>query len=187
MPVRVVRRVVGVGVRGSEPPTGTTTTTSEASEKVRVAFRELYPPNSNQTVKYGVLKADVDVAAIPDESTQAKLREEAAKSLTNINADERERRKQIGTYVLAATAVAAIAMLVTHASPSTRATIALPLFFGSGFYLSGGGVWDVDGTGLQEIEDKSVADAILQKVNNFNVASAVATAVVVAAFCAIPL
>ena len=172
MPVRVVRRVVGVGVGvgvrastsrsssccrrsllplpgggnrrirtacsgGSEPPTGTTTTTSEASEKVRVAFRELYPPNSNQTVKYGVLKADVDVAAIPDESTQAKLREEAAKSLTNINADERERRKQIGTYVLAATAVAAVAMLATHASPSTRATIALPLFFGSGFYLSG--------------------------------------------------
>lgn len=46
---------------------------------------------------------------------------------------------------------------------------------------------DVDGTGLQEIEDKSVAQKIRDKVNAFNKASAAAVAVVTAAYCAIPL
>lgn len=46
---------------------------------------------------------------------------------------------------------------------------------------------DVDGTGLQEIEDKTVARKIRDKVNTFNKASAAAVAVATAAYCAIPL
>ena len=46
---------------------------------------------------------------------------------------------------------------------------------------------DVDGTGLQEIEDKSVAQKIRDKVNDFNKASTAVVAVVTAAYCAIPL
>ena len=49
------------------------------------------------------------------------------------------------------------------------------------------GVWDVDGTGLREIEDKSVARKLRDKVNDFNVKSNVAVAAITAAYCAIPL
>lgn len=45
----------------------------------------------------------------------------------------------------------------------------------------------MDGTGLQEIEDKSVAQKIRDKVTGFNKASAAAVAVSTALYCAIPL
>ena len=48
-------------------------------------------------------------------------------------------------------------------------------------------VWDVDGTGLREIEDKTIAKRIRDKVNDFNAKSAVAVALATAAYCAIPV
>jgi hypothetical protein len=41
-------------------------------------------------------------------------------------------------------------------------------------------VWDVDGSGLREIEDESVAKRIRDKVNDFNAKSAAATLAVTA-------
>ena len=45
----------------------------------------------------------------------------------------------------------------------------------------------MDGTGLQTIEDKTIAQRIRDKVNDFNVKSNVAVAAITAAYCAIPL
>ena len=50
-----------------------------------------------------------------------------------------------------------------------------------------GGVWDVDGTGLREIEDKSVAQKIRDKVNAFNGASVAISTALTIAYMAIPL
>ena len=48
-------------------------------------------------------------------------------------------------------------------------------------------VWDVDGTGLREIEDKSVAQKIRDKVNAFNGASVAISTALTIAYMAIPL
>jgi len=45
----------------------------------------------------------------------------------------------------------------------------------------------VDGTGLQEIEDESVAKAILEKVNKLNGRVFVIGIAITAVFCAIPV
>jgi hypothetical protein len=45
----------------------------------------------------------------------------------------------------------------------------------------------VDGSGLSEIEDKSVAAAIREKVNDFNAKSAVAVGVCTVLYLAIPV
>jgi len=43
-------------------------------------------------------------------------------------------------------------------------------------------VWDVDGTGLRAIEDRSVAEALRAKVGRFNLATGAAAAALVAAY-----
>ena len=48
-------------------------------------------------------------------------------------------------------------------------------------------MWDVDGTGLREIEDKSVAQKIRDKVNAFNGASVAISTALTIAYMAIPL
>lgn len=48
-------------------------------------------------------------------------------------------------------------------------------------------MWDVDGSGLREIEDKSIAKAIREKVNAFNVKSAALTAALTAVYLALPV
>lgn len=40
---------------------------------------------------------------------------------------------------------------------------------------------------MQKIEDESVADAILKKVNDFNAKSAIVVLAVTAAYCALPV
>lgn len=48
-------------------------------------------------------------------------------------------------------------------------------------------MWDVDGSGLREIEDASLARAIREKVNDFNLKSAIAVAVITALYVALPV
>ena len=48
-------------------------------------------------------------------------------------------------------------------------------------------VWDVDGTGLREIEDKTLAGKIRERVNTFNLSSNAAVAALTALYCALPL
>lgn len=48
------------------------------------------------------------------------------------------------------------------------------------------GLWDVDGTGLQPVNDPTVDRAILQKVNAMNIDTAVRVVVPVTAFAALP-
>ena len=48
------------------------------------------------------------------------------------------------------------------------------------------GLWDVDGTGLQPVEDPNLARALLQRVNDLNVRVGVQVAVPVALFALLP-
>ena len=48
-------------------------------------------------------------------------------------------------------------------------------------------MWQVDGAGLQEIEDKTLAARLRAKVNEFNLKSAGIVAVATLAFVLVPL
>jgi hypothetical protein len=48
------------------------------------------------------------------------------------------------------------------------------------------GLWDVDGNGLSEIQDSTLARAILDKVNRMNVNTGVRVLLPVAVFAALP-
>ena len=64
---------------------------------------------------------------------QEALRDAAASSLTNIDADERERRALVGKVTGAFCVALAVAQISTGAPPGARAVMALPLFFALGF------------------------------------------------------
>jgi hypothetical protein len=49
-----------------------------------------------------------------------------------------------------------------------------------------GGLWDVDGSGLQPIEDVSLAKAIRDKVNQFNKDKLIQSIVFCSIFCFFP-
>ena len=48
------------------------------------------------------------------------------------------------------------------------------------------GTWDVDGTGMQAIEDRMVAEKIRAKVNAMNLSLTVASPLIVLAYAALP-
>ena len=48
------------------------------------------------------------------------------------------------------------------------------------------GTWDVDGTGMQAIEDRTVAEKIRAKVNAMNLSLTVASPLLVLAYAALP-
>jgi len=50
-----------------------------------------------------------------------------------------------------------------------------------------GGAWDVDGTGIQTIEDESVATALRAKVNSFNLKVSAQGFAVSLAIAALPI
>ena len=52
--------------------------------------------------------------------------------------------------------------------------------------MANSGVWDVDGTGMQEIEDKDVAERIRDKVSGFNVSVSAAGLAAAVAYVALP-
>ena len=47
-------------------------------------------------------------------------------------------------------------------------------------------MWDVDGTGLQPVPDANIATALLEKVNAFNLRSAISCAFITITFVALP-
>mmetsp|Transcript_19625 Transcript_19625/g.61059 ORF Transcript_19625/g.61059 Transcript_19625/m.61059 type:complete len:174 (-) Transcript_19625:1370-1891(-) len=94
----------------------------------------LYP--AGKRVVYGLLTEDVDPASVPDEAERARRREEAAASLTNIDAQERERRRVIGLLGMVGTGLYASGLLALRAGPAARASVALPLALALGYLES---------------------------------------------------
>lgn len=108
--------------------------------------------------------------------TRKLLQLEAAANLTNISAQERAARGRAGKALLAAAALAAAAAVALHLGPGARAAaVGIPFWLGYSLVESSrqgicsiaqAGAWDVDGCGLQYIDDASLAAKIRSKVNN---------------------
>ena len=97
-------------------------------------FKEMYA-TPGKRIKWGVFKEDVGAVATSPEEQEA-LRDAAACALTNIDADERERRALVGKVTGAFCVALAVAQLSTGAPAGARAVMALPLFFAFGFTAS---------------------------------------------------
>ncbi len=52
--------------------------------------------------------------------------------------------------------------------------------------IAQGGAWDVDGSGIQKIEEPDLASAIRQRVNEFNLQSTAVCALLTLAFVLVP-
>jgi len=86
-----------------------------------------------RSVRYGLPFGSPDEADAPPLEERERLRGEAAKSLTNIDAAERKRRGLVGTVLGGATAVVGAGLFATGASPAARLAIAPLLFLALGF------------------------------------------------------
>jgi len=90
-----------------------------------------------KSVQWGVLQADVDASKAPTQQEQKRRMDEAAAALTNIDAEERNRRKIAG---LAGAAVACVVYGVTiylqTGFVARAASIYLPVAFSAGFLTS---------------------------------------------------
>jgi len=125
-------------------------------------------------------------APLVSEDIAMERRKQAAIDLINIGPEERERRDKAGTICLYTSAIYAFltAVILDQGDINghiVRFTIILPFFFGYAFKQSAkfglwniaqAGLWDVDGNGLSTIEDPKLAQALLKKVNDFNVSTA---------------
>ena len=101
-----------------------------------MVFKNLFPGGSNKQIFFGVLQREVDPASVPAPEEQARRREEAAASLTNIDAAERERRMLAGGVGALFTAALAAGLLAADVAPLVRAAIAPPLFLSYGYVAS---------------------------------------------------
>ena len=93
------RRIKSVAARSSPVDVEEPETKTEAfDDPLADVFKQLYPGGGVKRIKWGVFKEDVDASSVTTtEDEQAELREQAACSLTNIDADERARRGKAGT------------------------------------------------------------------------------------------
>jgi hypothetical protein len=153
-----------------------------------------------KAITNGVFAVPVDESKKVSEEVATKLRVQASQDLVNIGAEERTRRDVLGTYIgLLAGAYLVWASLFADdggiSGHLLRLLAILPVFIAGGYKASArtglcnvaqAGLWDVDGNGLQKIENQSVAQAILTKVNNFNVKTAVTFGLPVVAFALLP-
>lgn len=131
------------------------------------------------------------------EFERSKAREEAAAKMVNIDMNERDRRKLGGAIFLAAAVLVGAGLVYAEANWVVRSAVVGPLvFLGIALYWSGraglcnlaqAGMWDVDGAGVSEIEDKELAARMKAKVNKFNLRVGLVATAVTAAFAAIPL
>lgn len=103
----------------------------EFDDALAEQFKQMYA-TPGKRIKWGVFKEDVGAVATSPEKQEA-LRDAAASSLTNIDADERERRALVGKVTGAFCVALAVAQISTGAPPGARAVMALPLFFALGF------------------------------------------------------
>ena len=113
-----------------------TAAAAPAEDPVAFVFSKLFPGGSNRQIYFGVLQKPVDLATVPSADERAQLREQAAKDLTNIGADERQRRLYAGGAFSVFTAALAAYLLASHAAPLTRVAIAPPLFLSYGYIAS---------------------------------------------------
>lgn len=140
-----------------------------------------YGFGEGKRVVWGVLSKEVDPSELNDQSAEAlarraALKEAAAADLVNIDPDERSKRKTIATGAGVVALLVATGLTVGDVTnPLIRgAAMYVPLAIMYGFYGSGqqglcgigqAGAWDVDGTGVDKIEDTNVALAIQAKIN----------------------
>ncbi len=153
-----------------------------------------------KTITYGVFAKDIDQTIVISEAEALRLRKEAAGKLENIGMEERNRRDQAATIMWAVTFLYAVwASLFADdggvAGHVLRFLVILPSFLALGYKRSAetgvcniaqAGLWDVDGAGLKKIEDPSIAQAILDKVNSMNFETATACFVGSAIFGLLP-
>lgn len=111
--------------------TSETTTADPFTDPLAKQFKTLYN-TPGKRIKWGVFKEEIGEVNVSEEESNS-LRAAAAMSLTNIDMDERTRRGLVGKAFAGATVLLALGQVVTHQPPSTRAIIALPLFFAVGF------------------------------------------------------
>mmetsp|Transcript_46643 Transcript_46643/g.122485 ORF Transcript_46643/g.122485 Transcript_46643/m.122485 type:complete len:261 (-) Transcript_46643:640-1422(-) len=96
----------------------------------------LFKGNSGKRIFFGVLQQDVVAETVPDAEERAVRRAVAARELTNIDAEERARRRLAGTAFSGITVLLAFGLLATQAAPLSRVAIAPPLFLSYGFLAS---------------------------------------------------
>jgi len=115
------------------PRRAATPTRATRDDRARDLFAELYRGGGGKQIYYGVFQRDAPASATKSEEARARSRDEAAKTLTNIDAEERGRRMEVGKAAGAATAALAAAQLALGATRVERMAIAVPLFFALGF------------------------------------------------------
>lgn len=135
-----------------------------------------------KTLTYGVFAQDLDQTVTTPEDVAVNLRQKAAVNIENIGMEERKRRDQVGDAMWVVTFAYAIwSSLFADdggvAGHFLRFLVILPAFLAVGYKVSAdkgvcniaqAGLWDVDGNGLKKIEDPTIAQAILEKVNAMN-------------------
>lgn len=106
-----------------------------ADDTIASVFSKLYKSKETigKSMYYGVFTRENTEESAPSASMAAALRAAAAKSLTNINAEERARRMDVGKAASALTGAIVLAQLATHAARMDRLVVILPLFFALGF------------------------------------------------------
>jgi len=92
----------------------------------------------NKKIMFGVLTTDVDESSIPSDEERAALRDQASLSLTNIDKEERMRRRLVGRLFIAGTAfLSAILYFKVGADSLTRfVAVFFPLNLGIGYLKS---------------------------------------------------
>ena len=115
------------------PRRAATPTRATRDDRARDLFAKLYRGGGGKQIYYGVFQRDAPASATTSEEARARARDEAAKTLTNIDAEERGRRMEVGKAAGAATAALAAAQLALGATRVERLAIAVPLFFALGF------------------------------------------------------
>jgi len=115
------------------PRRAATPTRATRDDRARDLFAELYRGGGGKQIYYGVFQRDAPASATKSEEARARSRDEAAKTLTNIDAEERGRRMEVGKAAGAATVALAAAQLALGATRVERLAIAVPLFFALGF------------------------------------------------------
>ncbi len=104
---------------------------SRPDDVAAAAMSKIYKPGN--AIRWGVFQAPVDPASVPSEEVRSQLRAEASATLTNIDADERQRRWIVGAAFGAVTVALGIGLLSSDSSALARLAIGPPLFISYGF------------------------------------------------------
>ena len=110
------------------------TRNDDDNDAIGRVFSKLYKENSTgKSIVYGVFQRDVDENDRVSDDEAASRRAEAARTLTNIDAKERQRRMNVGLVAWALTATLVATQTLTHAPRIERLAVVVPLFFALGF------------------------------------------------------